>query len=179
VAGDHSVLGVVYVRVPHFSAARRACLAIGGFVLAFVASLALVPTASGTSPCATKVLSDWYDNGRIDNRYALHCYDEAIDAVPSDIRDYVDAQEVIARALQEAANERGAGRPPRSTPRTPSVTERLQPKDVPKVDTAAATSIPTPLVVLASLSLALLSTGASAYVIRRRREARIERSRIG
>jgi hypothetical protein len=171
------MLGAVYVRVPHLSAARRACLAIGGFVLAFVASLALVPTASGTSPCATKVLSDWYDNGRIDNRYALHCYDEAIDAVPSDIRDYVDAQEVIARALQEAA--RGAGRRPHSTPRTPSVTERLQPKDVPTVDTAAPTSIPIPLVVLASLSLALLSTGAAAYVIRRRREAKIERSKIG
>jgi hypothetical protein len=165
--------------VPHFSTARHACLAIGGFVLAFVASLALIPTASGTSPCATEVLSDWYDNGRIDNRYALHCYDEAIDAVPSDIRDYVDAQEVIARALQEAANERGAGRRPRSTPRTPSVVERPQPKDVPKVDTAAPTSIPIPLVVLASLSLVLLSTGASAYVIRRRREARSEHSEIG
>ena len=163
------MLGVVYVRVPHFSAARRARLVIGGFVLAFVASLAFVPAASATSPCATKVLSDWYDNGRIDNRYALHCYDEAIDAVPSDIRDYVDAQEVIARALQEAAHERGAGRQPRSTPRTPSVIESPEPNGVPTVDTTAPTSIPIPLVILASLSLVLLSAGAFGYVMRRRR----------
>lgn len=165
--------------MPHFSTARHACLAIGGFVLAFVASLALIPTASGTSPCATEVLSDWYDNGRIDNRYALRCYAEAIDAVPPDIRDYVDAQEVIARALQEAANERGAGWQPRSTPRTPSVIESPEPNGVPKVDTTAPTSIPIPLVILASLSLVLVSAGAFAYVIRRRREARIQRSEIG
>jgi hypothetical protein len=172
------MLGVVYVRVPHFSAARCARLVIGGFVLALVVSLGFVPTASGTSPCATKVLSDWYDNGRIDNRYPLRCYDEAIDAVPSDIRDYVDAQEVIARALQQAASERGA-RQPRSRPRTPTVIQDPSPRDAPPVDTAAPTSIPIPLLILASLSLVLLGTGALGYVIRRRREARIERSGIG
>jgi len=165
------MLGVVSVRVSRFSAARRAGVVIAGSVLAFVASLAFVPAASGTSPCATKVLSDWYDNGSIDNHYALPCYDEAIDAVPSDIRDYVDAQEVIARALQEAARERGLARPP-STPRTPSVIQDPPPSDVPVVEISAASSIPIPLVVLASSSLVLLGTGAFAYVVRRRRELR-------
>jgi len=173
------MLGVVDVLVPHFSAGRRTRLVIGGLVLAFVASLAVVPTAGGTSPCATKVLSDWYDNGSIDNRYALRCYDEAIDAVPSDIRDYVDAQEVIARALQAAANQRGIARLPRNRPRTPSVIHDPSAKYAPRIDTAAPTSIPIPLVILATLSTVLLGTGAFAWLIRRRREARVERSEIG
>ena len=29
-----------------------------------------------------EVLNDWYDNGRIDRLYPLHCYEEAIDAHP-------------------------------------------------------------------------------------------------
>jgi hypothetical protein len=165
------MLGVVSVRVSRFSVARRAGVVIAGFVLAFVASLAFVPAASGTSPCATKVLSDWYSDGRIDDRYPLRCYGEAIDAVPSDIRDYVDAQEVIARALQEAARERGLAPPP-NTLRTPSVIQDPPPKVVPVVETSAPSSIPIPLVVLASSSLVLLGTGALASVVRRRRELR-------
>jgi len=51
------------------------------------------------------VLADWDDNGRIDGIYNLFCYQDAIDAIPFDIRDYADAEEVIARALQEASRE--------------------------------------------------------------------------
>jgi len=166
------MLGDVDPRVLLSSPARRGRLVLRGFVLAVIGFLVLVPTATGANPCATKVLSDWYDNGRVDNRYALRCYDEAIDAIPSDIRDYIDAQEVIARALQEAAHERGIAREPRSRPRTPSVIQNPSPKDVPSVDTSASTSIPIPLVVLAALSMVLLASGTSGYLIRRHREGR-------
>jgi len=141
---------------------------------ALAVSLVLVPAATATSPCASKVLADWYDNGRIDNRYPLRCYDEAIDAVPTDIRDYTDAQEVITRALQEAARQLGVAAP-RSTPRTPSVIQDPKPQDVPVVNTAAPSSIPIPLVVLSALSVILLGSGAFGYVVRRRRDAEIAR----
>ena len=48
------------------------------------------------------MLADWFDNGRIDRLYPLNCYEEAIDAIPDDLRDYADAEDVITRALQAA-----------------------------------------------------------------------------
>jgi hypothetical protein len=75
-----------------------------GVVLALSVSLALASPAAAAknTPCGTKVLNDWWDNGRVDRLYPLHCYEEAIDAIPADIRDYSDAEQVISRALQAA-----------------------------------------------------------------------------
>lgn len=71
--------------------------------LAVVAALSFASTAAAkTSKCGEKVLADWYDNGRIDRLYPLNCYEDAIDAIPSDIGPYVDAADVITRALQGA-----------------------------------------------------------------------------
>ena len=70
-----------------------------------VASLFAVLAFPGTamaSKCGDQVLADWFDNGRIDRHYPLHCYEEAIDSIPDDIRDYANAEEVISRALQSA-----------------------------------------------------------------------------
>ena len=39
-------------------------------------------SAYATTSCAKKVLADWFDNRRIDGFYPLHCYQEAIAAVP-------------------------------------------------------------------------------------------------
>lgn len=71
-------------------------------VLGAVASLSLASTAGAATKCGEQVLADWYDNGRIDRLYPLNCYEEAIDAIPEDIGPYVDAEEVITRALQGA-----------------------------------------------------------------------------
>jgi hypothetical protein len=71
-------------------------------VLSVVASLSLASTAGATTKCGQQVLADWYDNGRIDKLYPLNCYEEAIDGIPDDIGPYVDAEEVITRALQGA-----------------------------------------------------------------------------
>jgi hypothetical protein len=74
-------------------------LLAGGLV-----TLALAEPSTAATPCGKKVLADWFDNGRIDRLYPLHCYEEAIDAIPADIRDYADAEEVISRALQAAVS---------------------------------------------------------------------------
>lgn len=72
--------------------------------LAALSTLVLAAPASAASKteCGEKVLADWFDNGRIDRIYPLNCYEEAIDAIPDDLRDYADAEEVITRALQSA-----------------------------------------------------------------------------
>ena len=72
-------------------------LAVSGF-----AALATATPAAAATECGKKVLADWFDNGRIDRLYPLNCYEEAIDAIPDDLRDYADAEDVITRALQAA-----------------------------------------------------------------------------
>ena len=71
-------------------------------VLSAVASLSFASAAGAATKCGERVLADWYDNGRIDKLYPLNCYEEAIDAIPDDIGPYVDAEDVITRALQGA-----------------------------------------------------------------------------
>jgi hypothetical protein len=79
-----------------------ALLAIVALLASAAVALSAPDTSSAATSCGKKVLADWFDNGRIDRLYPLHCYEEAIDAIPDDIRDYADAEEVISRALQSA-----------------------------------------------------------------------------
>ena len=62
------------------------------------------------------MLADWFDNGRIDRLYPLNCYEEAIDAIPDDLRDYADAEDVITRALQAALRRQPRSRRADPTP---------------------------------------------------------------
>ena len=65
-------------------------------------AVALAGYATAAPDCGERVLLDWSDNGRVDRVYPLRCYEEAIDALPTDLRDYTDAEDVIERALQSA-----------------------------------------------------------------------------
>ena len=83
-------------------------------LLALIAVLALSASSlpggepGGRAACSERVLADWFDNGRIDRVYALQCYEEAIDALPTDIRDYTDAEDVD----RPRADERGPAASP-------------------------------------------------------------------
>jgi LPXTG-motif cell wall-anchored protein len=128
--------------------------------------------------CGDKVLADWFDNGRIDRLYDLHCYEDAIDAIPNDLRDYANAEEIISRALQAAVNGNldpggpdpspnggnggGSGPTPPSDPPGPE-----GPVAAPDVDTTGLSSVPIPLLVLGAMSLALLAAGGLGYLRRR------------
>jgi hypothetical protein len=162
-------------------------------VLSAAATLAVAGPAAAATECGKKVLADWYDNGRIDRLYPLNCYEEAIDAIPEDLKPYADAEDVITRALQAAL--RGeldeGGRDP-----TPNDDEPLDPSSggnngnggndddgsggtgsgdnpqaAPDVDTSGPSSVPIPLLVLGGLSLALLAAGGLGYLSRRRAAA--------
>ncbi|MBA2641820.1 MAG: hypothetical protein H0U82_02675 [Actinobacteria bacterium] len=160
-------------------------------LLGILVALSLAGPAAAAVPCGKKVLDDWYDNGRVDRLYDLHCYDEAIELIPRDIRDYSDAQEVISRALQAAVGGNlapgGDDPTPGDDPDDPGNPGSPGPKDppadpgnpgpgdppqaAPEIDTSNTSSVPIPLLVLGGMSLALLSAGALGYISRRRAAA--------
>jgi hypothetical protein len=148
-----------------------------------VAALALSGTAMAAkgTECGQQVLADWFDNGRVDRLYPLHCYEEAIDAIPADIRDYADAEEVINRALQGALEGKIVQGGPDPSPDDRKVTPGAgskggkggkggngTPVAAPAIDTNGPSSLPIPLLVLGGMSLALLAAGGFGYVSRRR-----------
>jgi hypothetical protein len=160
----------------------RALIALVALLASAFVALSLGGTAAAATPCGKKVLGDWFDNGRIDRLYPPHCYEDAIDAIPDDLRDYADAEEVITRALQSSLRGELApgGRDPTpgdddpapggsSTPNDPS--DPSNPQAAPDVDTSGPSSVPIPLLVLGGLSLALLAAGSLGYVSRRRQAA--------
>ena len=160
---------------------RRALRAV--FVLAAFVSLlvATAPAASAAQSCGRKVLDDWYD-GRIDGTYPLHCYDDAIEIIPRDVRDYSSAEDDIKRALQNAM--RGEPAPPNTKPPvtagsgddpTPGNTTEATPgnpndpggSDAEHPLGESASSVPVPLLILAGLALLLVAGGSAGYLIRR------------
>jgi len=165
---------------------RRALRAV--FVLAaFVALLAATaPAASAAPSCGDRVIQDWWDNGRIDGTYAEHCYDDAIESLPRDVRDYSSAKEDIERALQAKLRKQPA--PPARTDPSPDGGTSTDPsttppsKDPPEggstdaiqpVDGESASSVPIPLLILAGLALLLVAGGSAGYVIRRYQSRRL------
>ena len=172
-------------------------LVLAGLV---VLMLSLAGPAAGASTCAKRVINDWYDNGRVDGTYPVHCYDDAIDALPRDVRDYSSAKDDIQRALQ--ARLRNEEAPPAtddpspdepvsnndeddndgdgvpneddSTPGTPNGGDPGDGEVIgSEVDTAASDSVPVPLLVLAGLALLLVAAGSIGYLVRRLQARRI------
>jgi hypothetical protein len=150
---------------------RRALL------LAFAAaSLVGAPTA-GAANCGTTVLKDWAD-GKLDRAYPVKCYQDALDAMPEDMRSYTSAPDDIKRALLARVRAtrihhgepRGRSRHVTAAPRT-TAREALSAAGV----TTQATGIPLPLIVIAAVGVALLLAG-SAGLLGRFRAARHPRT---
>lgn len=173
----------------HPESYRRAARVVA--VLGLLALTLLTAGPAAASPCGDRVIDDWYD-GRIDGTYPLPCYDDAIEQLPRDLRDYSSAPDDIRRALQAAM--RGEAAPPNRDPappdserpakEDPAVTPPADP-DEPSPpsaadtvaasadDTGSASSVPIPLLVLASLALLLIAGGSAGYVVRRFQARRI------
>jgi hypothetical protein len=109
-------------------------------------------------PCSQRVLTDWSDNGRIDRAYPLSCYEEAIAALPTDIRDYTNAQDVIDRAMTSAVRARSDA---------PAADAEASGSPREAIDASGAVPVPIPLVVLVAVALALLAAGAATHIGRR------------
>jgi LPXTG-motif cell wall-anchored protein len=139
----------------------RTAAVLATLVVAFATS----STAGAAPPCSKAILDDWLDNSRIDRIYDLPCYEAAIDAIPSDLLDYTDAADVIARAFQNVSGKRLERQL-----EGPSRIESPPPGVVPPVDSSASTAFPLPLLVLGGMSMVLLAAGGAGYVSRRRRK---------
>jgi hypothetical protein len=111
--------------------------------------------AHAATPCWKKLLNDWYD-GRIDNVYPIHCYQDTLKHLPEDISVYSSAREDIKRALQNARaqlekDKKPAGPntlvPAETTPAvttTPATTPVTTTEAAATTTTATTTSVPPP-----------------------------------
>ena len=85
-----------------FLSSRRAltCLQIAFVVSA--AALAVAPAASAQRACGQQVIADWFDNGRIDKKYSVACFRDALARLPEDMEAYSSAPDDIRLAMQAA-----------------------------------------------------------------------------
>jgi hypothetical protein len=176
-------------------------------VLAAVAAMAVLALGAGpalSANCGRQIIDDWFKDGRVDKVYALHCYDDALEQLPNDVRTYSDAPQAIKRALQQALAK---GAPVDTTPTDTSSTDTTptgttpddptstDPAETTTTDTtptttgtdgpggpgsealddsSSASSVPIPLLVLAGLALLLLAAGGAGYLNRRLQARRID-----
>jgi hypothetical protein len=117
------------------------------------------PASAAERPCSQLVLADWSDNGRIDRVYPLSCYEEAIATMPTDIRDYTNAHDVIDRALTNAVRAQRAA--PAEEP------QGLDAQSAVPIDASGGLRVPIPVLVVFGLVLGLLTAGALTGVRRR------------
>ena len=161
---------------------------------AFLVLLVVTAPADAAPSCGRQVIDDWFDNSRVDRTYPRHCYDDAIELLQPDVRDYSNAEEEITRALQRrgrtvppspATTDRppadspdevvGPGKKPPRPPKQPTTTavdppeieSESPPIAAPPVDGASASSVPIPLLVLSGLALLLIAGGSAGYIVRR------------
>lgn len=159
-----------------------------GTTLLAALALAGPAVAAKKESCGDQVIADWYDNQRVDKIYPIHCYRDAIQKLPPDIRDYTGAADAINRALTYAkagepdpgGSAGGGSDPGRTGPYKPVAYRAFAEQQVAVADPGAGTtaagkptstsgpsSVPIPLIVLAGLAGVLLVAGGAGYVARR------------
>ena len=137
-------------------------------LLTLIAALAfsgiLAPGGSqAAAQCSDTVLADWFEDGRVDRVYALPCYEDAIAALPADLRDYTDASDVIGRALTSAARGHAEVPPSEDANVAPVTGNALEPSS------ASTLPLPLPLVLLFGVAVAVLAAGGLSSLARLRR----------
>jgi hypothetical protein len=138
---------------------------------------AAAPPAAAKTPCSRQIIEDWVDNNRIDQTYPLHCYREAIERVPEDLRVYTGIVEDIQSARQQAIRSKNrvlAGSDSNTTKSAKKQAAKnpnraLFKQAFDKLGSRNADTVPLPLLILAGLSLLLIAAGAAGLVSRRLR----------
>jgi hypothetical protein len=162
-------------------------------IATLAAALALgivAPPAAASTPCWKVVVSDWYADGRIDNTYPLHCYEDALHHLPPDVKAYADASDEISRAMQAAIRDNreklatrdaSTGRPKRDGQQA-FASGSSGGGDPPKgfvsrwidwLGPKNAGSVPLPLLVIAGIAMLLLAAAAASFVARRIQSRRV------
>jgi hypothetical protein len=123
------------------------------------------------------VINEWVKYDRVSATYPLHCYRDAIGHVPNDLKQYSSIEEDILAARQQAArlpnkNRRlfGHGSPNQAAA---SPNNGLYHQAVDSLSPNNADSMPLPLLILAGLSLILITAGGAGLVTRRVKARRV------
>ena len=177
------------------TASGKLALSLAIVAAALVGALARPIAADAAGPCWKTLLTDWYD-GRIDNTYPLHCYDDALHHLPPDVQTYSSARDDIMRALQSAKTQlqRSGTRigpnteiPPAKGTSTKTKTHTTSPTattapttSLPgrkrqggltgvadQLNPSSPSSVPLPLLVLGALALLLVAAGAGGLLFKR------------
>jgi len=170
---------------------RRLILAAALVASVALTTLVVAPGASaGAKPCGEKVVDDWWNNGRVDQIFPIHCYLEAIRSLPVDVKDYSNAEDDIRRALAYARQHKPDPGPSGGNSQPTSVSTSTDTTPTPgggsngngsgsgdgsgnqtvavsDVDTSGPSSLPIPLLILGGLALLLLAAGGAGYLSRR------------
>jgi hypothetical protein len=163
--------------------------AVAGFGLS-------APQAQAAKPCWQTLLNDLFENGRVTGIYQLHCYDDALHNLQTDVKIYGTAIDDIRDAKNQALLARklhgdgpagpntlivppgGGGAGGVGGPKDPAgpglrgdgkgPIGKLADKFGPK----DATTLPVPLIVLAGLGMLLLAAAAVSVLARRAQSRR-------
>src|SRR5262245_9485947 len=139
----------------------RRSIVVLALVCGVIAALAVSGTAAAApSACAEAVLDDW-TRGALDPSYSPECYEEAIDALPEDLRAYTTAADDITRAAIAAS------RATTSASGNGGSARRLTSESV----GADLRAFPTEVAVLAAVLVLIGAGGVAAAILRRRRGA--------
>jgi hypothetical protein len=151
--------------------------------LAGSVAFAAAPSAEAAAkPCWKRLIDDWVDNGRFDNKYSAGCIEQARRHLPEDIRAYSDIEEKINGLLLQSSRRPQNAKPTGDQPAPPQTRDgdgeptpqpTTEPRsagpisDVLNQDTTNSDSIPLPLILLAGLALLLMAAGASGIASRK------------
>jgi hypothetical protein len=169
----------------------KLALVLAVVTAALAGALARPVAADAATPCWKALLTDWYD-GRIDDTYPLHCYEDALHHLPPDVRTYSSARDDIMRALQSAQTRlarsgtkvgpnteippaktgaKTSSSPTTTTAPTTSLPGRKRQGGLTgvadRLNPSSPSSVPLPLLVLGALALVLVAAGAAGLLVKR------------
>jgi opacity protein-like surface antigen len=141
-------------------------------LLTLAAAVLAVPlTAHAAVPCRDRIYNEWYATGKISTKYPVSCYHDALKNLPIDARVYSNLGSDIKAALRAALSGHGpsaVGHGP-GTPAGPYQTkgaataktssEMLAGTVAAPASTGSPLGLPTPILVLGGVALALAAAG--------------------
>jgi hypothetical protein len=145
----------------------------------FATVLGIGAPVAAARPCWKDLVDDYWADNRVDKVYPIACYRDAMNSLPLDVKNYSDVQDDLRRALLAAIrDERDSGGGPGF--RSAAGKDVLPPAAIDdgggkrgfleevihKLGPKNASSIPVPLLVLATIALLLIGAAGASYATR-------------
>jgi hypothetical protein len=156
-------------------------------LLALTAAAIWLPAAHAAVPCRDKIYNEWYATGKIATNYPAACYRDALKNIPADAQVYSNLGSDIKRALELSLERSSSTNPSRIPaavgsghllPTNARTKGAVKTQHAPGPSTVAAgetsggsSGLPTPVLVLGGVALALAAAGligTGARYVRRR-----------